>query len=293
MDKQNFPIYDICNLNTAKSINELISIDRFKGYVDSNPHLQEVHNHHYYHLVYFTEGNGLHTIDFESFPVKEGMIYFMRPGQVHQWNFEGEFDGYVINFSANFWDWIGINSSILHQFLFFKTMNLKEQVHDIPVEYNSMIVRYFENILTEYNLNHSFSNLMIGTYLLQLFVDVHNILSLSNNSNSNNQSIIVQNFQDLIEQYFREKKLPKDYASLLCITPNHLNAVCNTVLGISSGELIRDRIILEAKRLLVNKDLTINEIAFSLNFQDSSYFVKFFKKYTSFTPDQFRKQYYL
>lgn len=107
------------------------------------------------------------------------------------------------------------------------------------------------------------------------------------------QSVLIHNFQDLIEKYYKEKKLSKEYAELLYITPNHLNALCKDVLGFSSGELIRNRIILEAKRLLVNKNITINEIAYLLNFKDSSYFVKFFKKYTNFTPDQFRKQFYI
>jgi AraC-like DNA-binding protein len=61
------------------------------------------------------------------------------------------------------------------------------------------------------------------------------------------------------------------------------------MLGISAGELIRDRILLEAKRLLINLDLTISEIAYQLNFSDNSYFTKFFKKYTGQKPDEFRK----
>ncbi|WP_291060157.1 MULTISPECIES: helix-turn-helix domain-containing protein [unclassified Empedobacter] len=79
---------------------------------------------------------------------------------------------------------------------------------------------------------------------------------------------------------------------MLYITPNHLNALCKDVLATSAGELIRSRIVLEAKRLLVNKEISVTEIAYLLNFQDASYFVKFFKKYTEFTPEQFRKQYY-
>jgi len=61
------------------------------------------------------------------------------------------------------------------------------------------------------------------------------------------------------------------------------------MLGKSAGEVIRDRVILEAKRLLVNLDLTITNIAGKLNFADNSYFTKFFKKYTGQTPEDFRK----
>ncbi|PTS97440.1 AraC family transcriptional regulator, partial [Pedobacter sp. HMWF019] len=73
------------------------------------------------------------------------------------------------------------------------------------------------------------------------------------------------------------------------ITPNHLNALCNDLLGKSAGEIIRERVILEAKRLLINLDLSVAEIAERLNFSDQSYFIKFFKKYEEITPEKFRK----
>jgi len=65
--------------------------------------------------------------------------------------------------------------------------------------------------------------------------------------------------------------------------------LCNDFLGISAGTLIRERVILEAKRLLINRDLMVAEIAEKLNFADQSYFIKFFKKYEGITPEKFRK----
>ena len=73
------------------------------------------------------------------------------------------------------------------------------------------------------------------------------------------------------------------------ITPNHLNSLCKEFLGHSAGEIIRDRVILEAKRLLVIKDYSVSEIAYDLNFNDNSYFTKFFKKAVGITPEEFRK----
>jgi len=74
----------------------------------------------------------------------------------------------------------------------------------------------------------------------------------------------------------------------LYITPNHLNALCQDMLGKTAGDLIRDRILLESKRLLTNADMTITEIAYNLNFKDNSYFNRFFKKEVGSTPDEFR-----
>ncbi|WP_291062747.1 MULTISPECIES: AraC family transcriptional regulator [unclassified Empedobacter] len=292
MSKKLFPTYDICNLNTEKNSNELFSIDRFRGYVDSNPHLQEVHSHNYYHLVYFTEGSGEHLIDFEKFEAKSGTMYFMKPGQVHQWYFKEKYDGFVVNFFDNFFDWIGINSSILQKFRFLQSILVKDHVVEISLDLQEKIASYFEEMINENQENNQFSNLKIGFHLMNLFIDIERSLEGVNIKTSDYQSVLLDNFQTLIEQNFKSKKLPKEYAELLYITPNHLNALCKDVLATSAGELIRSRIVLEAKRLLVNKEISVTEIAYLLNFQDASYFVKFFKKYTEFTPEQFRKQYY-
>ncbi|MGV0977757.1 MULTISPECIES: AraC family transcriptional regulator [unclassified Empedobacter] len=292
MTKKLFPTYDICNLNTEKNSNELFSIDRFRGYVDSNPHLQEVHSHNYYHLVYFTEGSGEHLIDFEKFEAKSRTMYFMKPGQVHQWYFKEKYDGFVVNFSDNFFDWIGINSSILQKFRFLQSILVKDHVVEILPDLQEKIANYFEEMIQENHQDNQFSNLKIGFHLMNLFIDIERSLESVNVKTNDYQSVLLHNFQSLIDQNFKTKKLPKEYAELLYITPNHLNALCKDILGTSAGELIRSRIVLEAKRLLVNKEISVTEIAYLLNFQDASYFVKFFKKYTEFTPEQFRKQYY-
>ncbi len=295
MSKNQYPTFDICNLNANKNENDLLNIDRFKGYISSNPHLEEVHSHSYFHLVYFTKGKGKHIIDFESFPVEKGMIYFMKPSQVHQWSFEDDFDGYVINFSAHFFDWLKINSTLLDDFSFFRTFKLSEQVVKIKEEHQTQIEAIFEKLLNE-SLKHSiFTNLQIALTLIELFIAVERIKTLPTalGNTDNSHSEFMKRFQKLLENNFKTERLPKNYAANLNVTTSFLNSVCKEFFGKSSGEMIRDRVILEAKRLLVNFDLTINQISYSLNFNDNSYFVKFFKKYTGLTPDQFRKTNYL
>ena len=101
--------------------------------------------------------------------------------------------------------------------------------------------------------------------------------------------MVFRNFEKLIEQNFTTKRLPKEYVEILFVTPNHLNALCNQLIGKSAGDIIRNRVLLEAKRLLVNSNQNISEIAWQLKFEDNSYFSKFFKKNEGITPDEFRK----
>ncbi|MFA6944451.1 MAG: helix-turn-helix domain-containing protein, partial [Pedobacter sp.] len=101
---------------------------------------------------------------------------------------------------------------------------------------------------------------------------------------------LLKNFRALIEKNYTMFRLPREYAELLYITPNHLNALCNHLLGIPAGQVIRNRIFLEAKRLLMNHDLTITEISAHLNFADNSYFSRAFKKHAGVSPEVFRKK---
>ena len=197
-----------------------------------------------------------------------------------------------MNFSENFFDWIGVNSILLQKFKFLHSIHVSDHIVELDDFMQQLVTRFFEQMLKENQLNDHFSNLKIGFNLLEILIEIDRSLKDSSDLVSSYQSVLLDNFQTLIEQNFKSKKLPKEYAELLYITPNHLNALCKDKLGISAGELIRSRVVLEAKRLLVNKEISVTEIAYLLNFQDASYFVKFFKKYTEFTPEQFRKQYY-
>jgi AraC family transcriptional activator of pobA len=285
---KDIPIYDILTLSHRQQDDILIS--RFAPYLKSHGNLHLAHKHSFYHLVFFTAGGGSQTIDFQTFPVKAFQIYFMIPGQVHSWNFEGEFDGYVINFSAAFFQSFLLKSNYIEEFPFF-TGIVQQTVIDIPAEMQNRVIALFEELIHENEQARPLGFDFLRSVMLQLFIKISRLEIYTQQANTSSYNYtLLRNFQKLIEKNYTTIKLPKQYAELLYITPNHLNALCNDVLGLSAGEVIRERIVLEAKRLLVNKDLTIQEIADHLNFADNSYFTKFFKKQAGLTPEDFRKK---
>ncbi|GGH58791.1 AraC-like DNA-binding protein [Filimonas zeae] len=290
MSKLKYPTFGIGNLVAEKSKDELWVADRFKQYLSNNPHLQVAHGHSYYHLLYFTQGSGEHVIDFTHYPVQKGAIYFMKPGQVHNWYFTVPADGYVINFSDGFFEQAFIRSQVLEHFPFWEPM-AGPQVIQLPAPEQKKVEAVFEQILKEQTGQAAMNREMMAAMLLQLFITVKRSMPVAETLPVSYNATLMRNFQQLIERNYAVLKLPKEYAALLYITPNHLNALCKDHLGVSAGELIRKRILLEAKRLLVNLELSIHEIASRLNFQDSSYFIKFFKKDTGITPEAFRKQF--
>jgi AraC family transcriptional regulator, transcriptional activator of pobA len=282
-----FPVYDICKLSDFQQEDLLIS--RFGTYLQKHRDLYFPHKHTFYHLVLFTSGGGTHAIDFKTFDVTPYQIYFMIPGQVHSWSFEGDVDGYVIHFSSSFFESFLLKKEYLDQFPFFSGI-IDDAVIQIVPTLQPKIINLFEDIITEAETPGRMGLDLIRSLLLQAFI----LLSRISTDKKEKQVLpynytLLKTFQKLIEKNFATLKLPRDYADLMYITPNHLNALCNDLLGISAGEVIRNRVLLEAKRLLINIDLTIAEIGYQLNFNDNSYFTKFFKKYTGLTPEEFRK----
>ncbi|WP_423148843.1 AraC family transcriptional regulator [Rubrolithibacter danxiaensis] len=286
--KQDIPVYDLCSLKNIHHEDLLIS--RFASYLENHSKLILPHRHSFFHVVYFTSGKGNHTIDFKQFPVKPFQIYFMIPGQVHSWNFEGQVDGYIINFSATFFQSFLLKPGYLQKFPFFSGI-ADECVLDVQPFLQERTRQLFEDLIVETSVSKKTDLDKLRILILHIFILVDEIASKPKQSPAASYNYtILKNFQKLIDLNFNNLRLPKNYAELLFITPNHLNGLCNEILGVSAGELIRNRIALEAKRLLINADLSISQIAFKLNFKDNSYFTKFFRKQTGITPEEFRKK---
>jgi len=291
MPKDILPLYDICGLvESSPSPGDFIA-DRLDHYLETHKNLYFPHKHSFYHLVFFTSGTGRHSIDFVNFHVQPGQIYYMVPGQVHDWDFEPGINGYIINFSVNYISQFLNDPRYVEQFRFFSGI-VQDQVLAISFEGQNRLIQLFELIINEVSVAGEFSNDMIRSALVQLFIITsRNGGGQISRKVSGNNLIVLRNFQKLIDLHYKNKKLTKEYAAMLYITPNHLNALSKDVMGRPAGELIRDRVILEAKRLLINAGITISEISNALDFTDNSYFTKFFKKYTGITPEAFRKQF--
>jgi AraC family transcriptional regulator, transcriptional activator of pobA len=290
MAKASIPVYDICTIDQRAQKDLLI--ERFGTYLEKHyQHLHPPHRHSFYHLVLFTKGKGSHTIDFEKFPIRPFQIYFMIPGQVHSWHFEGEVDGYIIHFNEVLFTTFLQNSHYMDRFHFFQG-NAEDGVCQIPVSAQALVTNLFETILTEVVESKEQNLDVIRLKLLELFITVDRSCSSKKGKNVPQQKhTLLRSFQSLIDRDFRDIKLPKEYADLLYVTPNHLNALCQDLVGKTAGDLIRHRVLLEAKRMLTNADMTVTQIAYDLNFQDNSYFNRFFKKNVGVTPDEFRKQF--
>jgi AraC family transcriptional activator of pobA len=286
MKQAAIPVYDLRSID--EDAREGLMVAPLDQYLPQHyEHLHHPHRHSFYHLVLFTAGRGRHTIDFKTFEVSRGQAYFMVPGQVHSWQFEGVVEGYVVHFNERFFSSFLQDSRYLERFSFFEG-DAAEGVCQLTGADLEESVRLFEGMILEMTTGDLRSLDLVRLRLLEFF-----LLTERNCAGAAREKpqrgLLLDHFRRLIEQHYKELRLPKEYAALLYVTPNHLNALCQDLLGKTAGDLIRERVLLEAKRLLVHGEGSVAKVADALYFDDPSYFNRFFKKYEGLTPDQFRK----
>jgi AraC-like DNA-binding protein len=177
-------------------------------------------------------------------------------------------------------------------FDFFHLQKINASLKIGNTETNTLLLDLFEKLITEFQQNQPYAQRIIRSYTVALLFTLQRIYSQTKLLKGTSKNIsLIKEFDRLVNEHYLTKRSVKEYAELLHITPNHLNAVCTKVYGHSAGEHIRNRIMIEAKRLLVNMPgVTVAEIAYRLNFDDNAYFSRFFKKYAGETPEKFRKR---
>jgi AraC-like DNA-binding protein len=259
----------------------LFKISRFKEKIKkTTPHKHD----DYYELIFLSKGEGFHWIETEKFMVSPPEFYFLKPGQLHYWQLTSIPKGFVILFKAEFFDNLKETDII----------NLYRQLTDkfrIPVPYNPNSETIFNELLREYSEPSAYSSHIIHGYLRALFAKVLQLAEIK--SQENNVPISVyEKFQDLLVKECPRMHKVNDFADLLHTTPQNLNAISRKHSGKSASEHITARLLLEAKRYILHTENTINEIAYTLSFNDPSNFVKFFRKHENLTPVQFREKYF-
>jgi AraC-like DNA-binding protein len=131
-------------------------------------------------------------------------------------------------------------------------------------------------------LLQDYSNAIVGLYI-GLYKQAH-----TNVSPSTRYETVTHSFKLLLERNYLSKHWPADYAKAMNLSLPYLNECIRNATGYPVGYHIQQRLILEAKRLLFHTDLSIKEIASTLEFTDQAYFSRLFAKATGITASRFR-----
>lgn len=265
--------------------------DTFVFYVNTlNKHVKEhaftkfPHKHDFYLMMLVTKGTGWHEIDFKKYTVKAGSVFFMQPGQMHYWDLSKDIDGYVFFHSKDLF------REDLHELPFYRSFKSDPFVQ-VNKQTLSKLVPLFKDLMLENNSEQRYRMQRLRSFIYLIYTEVALIYPLTKQLKNRKYLKTFQKFEELIEQSYKEQKLPNFYANKLNITEKHLNRIVRECIDKTSTELIAERSVLEAKRLLMNTEMNVSEAGDELGFNDRSYFVRFFKKHVGITPLSFLKRY--
>lgn len=280
-----YPIYNIQRFN-CNSVNSDLYINTFKNHLIDHSFVEEPHRHNSYVLVFFTKGSGTHEIDFDVFTIQPGSMFFLQPGQMHHWNLSDDVEGFVIFYSQEMYN-LYFGQKTIGDYPFYSSVDNKPEMVFDAAE-SKLILPYFESLILETQANQLLKQDKIMNLLDIIHIEIARKYSETHLHEAHSYNVKIKTFELVLEHNFKKEKAPSFYASQLAITLKHLNRICNEMLQKTTTEVITDRIILEAKRMLMDKKFTVNEIATELGFDDYSYFTRLFKKNTRMTPTDFR-----
>lgn len=233
------------------------------------------------------------TVDFQDYQLEQDALFFISPGQFNAW--DSEATGQILFYNRDFYCVEIHDKEVACDGILF------HNVYDIPVVYLSAsqsenITKILEEFRDEFSQQDSTTEEMLRILLKKIIILSTRIWKQANKiegSEVNQEVEFSRKFSQLVEWFYQSHHTVSDYANLLKITPKALNKRIVKAHGAGPNEIIKKRIILEAKRLLVHTELSIKEIGYKLGYDDPSYFIRLFSNQVGKAPQHFRQQYRL
>ena len=229
------------------------------------------------------------SIHLSEHTVKKNNIIIILPNtfvHVHRQSNDCQF--YIAGFNKDLLNSTGSFSSTINylsSLIDSPVITLQPEVTDLFKDYFMLLVKMgrMESIHPNKELTSS-----ILLTLLHGVGSIHRNIDTNKRTFNRGEEIVKRLVQHIIKHYNKERRV-SFYADLLHISPQHLSTTVNKVTGKTVTDIIAKLVITDAEAKLKSTDLTIQEIAYSLNFPDISFFGKYFKRYTGMSPKQYRE----
>jgi len=300
MHRDKINLSSLLNLEAMKKVFPFYSIGHFINDPDNptefevmrfdeieEPEVDDVHKHTFYEIIWIEKGKSKQVIDSTEFEIKPGSLFFISPGQLHEFEEWKPILGGSILFTEDFLLLHHQDKDRLFELSFLDNFYSHPvlQPDKKAFEEIKQTIRQLETEKKRKDYQPAMAQALLQVLLLQIqrSIDAQAKVVISKK-----YIVLFKKFKQLIDLNFYKNLSVSDYASMLAITPHHLNFVVKEVTGKTATEVIRARLVLEAKRLISFTDYSISEIAAELGYFDSSYFAKIFKTETSQTPAEFK-----
>ncbi|KQT15112.1 AraC family transcriptional regulator [Chryseobacterium sp. Leaf404] len=248
------------------------------------------HRTGFFHILWITKGQTTHTVDFNTVTLNENSLLFLNKDIVHSYS-SVPFEGKSILFTEDFFCRTLSDIQLLKNSLVFNNTygvssielgsENRSAFKNLTALIEQEIKKGKDDFTPEILKNHLHSIILIAERELTN-KNAHKIIK-----GPDSDYVIL--LRDLLEDNFKLQKQVKFYASGLSVTEKRLNAATSKVLGKTVKQIIDDRIMLEAKRLLGHTNDSIKTIGYILGFDEPTNFIKYFKKHHNATPVEFRE----
>jgi AraC-like DNA-binding protein len=243
------------------------------------------HRHEGYSIALLVKGSVTKYVDFEKYTVHAPALFSVGPEQVHQYISATDAEMICVAFTKEFLltemqGWLSCWECMFGHVV----MDMEEESMQELMAYTDILQKEFDGDRTKRDA--------IIRNVLNAFIISCARLTGSNDTimhMDSAQNKLVRQFKHHVDSNFREKTMVAEYAEMLFVTPGHLNDVIKTIVGKTAKQIIDEKRLTEAKRLLFWGSNSIKEIAWELNFDDDAYFNRFFKKHTGHTPFLFQR----
>ncbi len=230
-------------------------------------------------------------VDFQQYYTDSLTLFFINSNQYFQLENCGSELGYFMFYNRDFYCVQIHDAEVACDGLLFNNIYNMPMVV-LPESEMTEIKLIAKRIDEELHLNDTSQEEMIRVYLKLLIIRATRIWKkqqLAAVNDSPNDIDFFRNFSRLVEIHYKEKHSVADYADLLNVAPKTLTHRFKRLNLSQPNEIIKDRIILEAKRLLIYTSLTAKEIAYQLGYEDPAYFNRTFVQKVGVTTSDFRK----
>ncbi len=289
MKQASIPVYSIEKFHR----NEAGLTTNFQVEVfDANRHFHVIypHRHDFYEVLFLTQGSGFHVIDDKTYEIKPNTIFFLSPGQIHTIELSKDVFGYIFLFTADFYLFNKQNRNAILELPFFYDLTNDTPPLLLKEDQVSLFTDLFKQGVKESEAGLADSARIVAALLDIILAYCKRFYPIVNTEKTQKGKMLVKRFKQLIDEKYLENIGVKGFADLLAVTPNHLNETVKQYTGLTASSQIDQKVVLEVKRLLKHTELPVTEVSNHFNFQDQSYFSKFFKKHTGLAPLEYRKQ---
>lgn len=252
-----------------------------------------IQRQNYFSLIWVKEGSGKLKADFAEYNFEANSLFAFSPYQPYMFVTNNSVKGIAIYFHPEFFCIYKHHKEVSCNGVLYNNVYQPPFVK-VDESSDATLQMLCEQIKTEMQ-NPDLAQYELLVSYLKIFLITAARLKTQQQPKAalavkdNKEPFILQKLKDAIEENFKTKHTPADYAKMLYITPKALAKITKSHFNKTLSHLINERIIIEAKRDLYLTDKTVKEIAYGLGYEDEYYFSRFFKVNADVSPQAYRE----